>query len=35
MADYKSPLDGIRVLDLEVWPESHWPGLALRQTDVL
>ncbi len=21
--------------DLEVWPESHWPGFALRQTDVL
>ena len=20
---------------LEVWPESHWPGFALRQTDVL
>ena len=19
---------------LEVWPESHWPGFALRQTDV-
>ena len=24
------PRDG-----LEVWPESHWPGFALRQTDVL
>ena len=22
-------------LVLEVWPESHWPGFALRQTDVL
>ena len=20
---------------LEVWPESHWPGFVLRQTDVL
>ena len=20
---------------LEVWPESHWPGFALRQADVL
>ena len=19
---------------LEVWPESHWPGFALRQSDV-
>ena len=23
------------VLTLEVWPESHWPGFALRQADVL
>ena len=22
-------------LFLEVWPESHWPGFALRQADVL
>ena len=22
-------------LSLEVWPESHWPGFALRQADVL
>ena len=22
------------VLDLEVWPESHWPGFALREADV-
>ena len=22
-------------MGLEVWPESHWPGFALRQTDVL
>ena len=21
--------------NLEVWPESHWPGFALRQADVL
>ena len=20
---------------LEVWPESHWPGFALRQADVI
>ena len=20
---------------LEIWPESHWPGFALRQADVL
>ena len=20
--------------ELEVWPESHWPGFALRQADV-
>ena len=24
-----------RVVDLEVWPESHWSGFALRQVDVL
>ena len=24
-----------RIESLEVWPESHWPGFALRQTDVL
>ena len=22
------------LLVLEVWPESHWPGFALRQADV-
>ena len=22
------------ILSLEVWPESHWPGFALRQSDV-
>ena len=22
------------LLSLEVWPESHWPGFALRQADV-
>ena len=21
-------------IHLEVWPESHWPGFALRQADV-
>ena len=27
---------GIGYVDvLEVWPESHWPGFALRQADVL
>ena len=25
-------LEGIR--GLEVWPESHWPGFALREADV-
>ena len=24
-----------RKMTLEVWPESHWPGFALRQADVL
>ena len=28
-------LDEVKVADLEVWPESHWPGFALHQTDVL
>ena len=23
------------VRSLEVWPESHWPGFALRQADGL
>ena len=23
------------ISSLEVWPETHWPGFALRQTDVL
>ena len=27
---YTSPLAG----GLEVWPESHWPGFALREADV-
>ena len=27
--------DPTSVEDLEVWPESHWPGFALRQADVL
>ena len=25
----------ISTIPLEVWPESHWPGFALRQADVL
>ena len=25
----------ISAFALEVWPESHWPGFALRQADVL
>ena len=25
---------GTIALILEVWPESHWPGFALRQADV-
>ena len=24
-----------RDIGLEVWPESHWPGFALRQVDGL
>ena len=28
-------LSRFRGYGLEVWPESHWPGFALRQTDVL
>ena len=24
-----------RLASLEVWPESHWSGFALRQADVL
>ena len=23
-----------QLVNLEVWPESHWPGFALRQSDV-
>ena len=26
---------GDKMMTLEVWPESHWPGFALRQADVL
>ena len=26
---------GDKIVTLEVWPESHWPGFALRQADVL
>ena len=29
------PNDNNLSMFLEVWPESHWPGFALRQTDVL
>ena len=25
---------GDQVVTLEVWPESHWPGFALREADV-
>ena len=27
-------LDRKQIAALEVWPESHWPGFALRQADV-
>ena len=30
MLDDEKPEDA----HLEVWPESHWPGFALRQADV-
>ena len=26
--------DELRTQGLEVWPESHWPGFALREADV-
>ena len=26
--------DFLILTGLEVWPESHWPGFALRQADV-
>ena len=26
--------EGFSQSPLEVWPESHWPGFALRQSDV-
>ena len=33
-----SPLAGVSQYEecggLEVWPESHWPGFALRHVDV-
>ena len=32
-ASDQSNEDGDRDI-LEVWPESHWPGFALRQSDV-
>ena len=31
----KSIAVGVEETNLEVWPESHWPGFALRQADVL
>ena len=30
-----SDRSGIITTPLEVWPESHWPGFALRQADVI
>ena len=27
--------DFLTTVHLEVWPESHWPGFALRQADVI
>ena len=33
---YENDMETDDVADgLEVWPESHWPGFALRQADVL
>ena len=29
---YKGEIRSFRLV-LEVWPESHWPGFALRQAD--
>ena len=26
--------EALSLMDLEVWPESHWPGFALREADV-
>ena len=36
VAEYEARhyLDESVVVILEVWPESHWPGFALRQADV-
>ena len=33
----RGPVPGLsfRMIALEVWPESDWPGFALRQADVL
>ena len=31
----RADVEYVRILHLEVWPESHWPGFALRQADVL
>ena len=37
--DFTFENEAYKIVDLfvglEVWPESHWPGFALRQTDVL
>ena len=30
----QSSLRGGKKKPLEVWPESHWPGFTLRQSDV-
>ena len=32
--EISGPTDPPRSESLEVWPESHWPGFALRQADV-
>ena len=32
--EISGPTDPPRSESLEVWPESHWPGFALRQSDV-
>ncbi len=35
LSSENASVSGTPFKDLEVWPESHWPGFALRQTDVL
>ena len=32
--DFRTGQVDLRTLLLEVWPESHWPGFALRKADV-